>query len=162
MTQVDRLLLSNPYNFLRGGAREPFFGLQRTVPSQIFSFRFFTAPQTVEKSSESSEWPKPSQIFNRIQRRVRVWWDDFCGRKPYFRSKNWRGAHGRALTSPLTSLLRPFLTSRAARKGGAFLCCGSIQIPFHIVSSACFSSDLSLLLPAVSAGHADAFNHYTA
>ena len=41
---MDRLLLSNPYSFLGGGAGEPFFGLQRTVPPQILSFRFFTAP----------------------------------------------------------------------------------------------------------------------
>ena len=36
--------------------------------------------------------------------------------------------------------------SYAALSGGAFLCCGSIQIPFHIVSSACFSSDLSIII----------------
>ena len=42
-TQVNRLLLPNPYSFLRGGAGEPFFGLQRTVPPQIilFSFQYF-------------------------------------------------------------------------------------------------------------------------
>ena len=42
-TQVNRLLLPNPYSFLRGGAGEPFFGLQRTVPPQ-YIHSVFTVP----------------------------------------------------------------------------------------------------------------------
>ena len=38
------MFLSNPYSFPGGDAWEPFFGLQRTVPTQILCFRFFTAP----------------------------------------------------------------------------------------------------------------------
>ena len=50
-SKYSRLFLPNSYSFPGGDAREPFFGLQRTVPTQIFYFRF--------------SQPRPPQSFAR-------------------------------------------------------------------------------------------------
>ena len=62
-SKYSRLFLSNPYSFPGGDAWEPFFGLQRTVPTQIFYFRFSQPrPPSLSRGGEPAGLQKPVKI----------------------------------------------------------------------------------------------------